>query len=51
MCIPTTEAKKMEAERRGNGNAGTELLERAESSEAITLDHLRGLLLYARIKN
>lgn len=41
----------MEAERSGNGNAGTELPERAESSYAIPLDHLRGLLLYAKIKH
>ena len=40
MWVPTTEAKEMEAERSGNGNAGTELPERAESSKAITLDHL-----------
>ena len=46
-----SEAKKMEAERRGSGNAGTELPERAESSKVITLHHLRGLLLYARIKH
>lgn len=32
MCIPTTEAKKMEAERSGKGYAGTELPERAQSS-------------------
>ena len=51
MCIPTTEAKEMEAERRGNGSAGTKLPERAESSYAIPLDHLRGLLLYAKIKH
>lgn len=36
MCIPTTEAKEMEAEINGNRNAGTELPERAESSKAIT---------------
>ena len=41
----------MEAERRGNGNAGKELPEGAESSKAITLDHLRGLVLHAIINN